>query len=104
MRVTVYQSQLSEYDSNPDADLKIFDDNDKMVGMNYFSGNYELNIAGSDAIGNIMGGGPEWISVPLDTDIYATIDASPAKKWAEENNIVLSDITADVKVIQYDEY
>ncbi len=89
--------------TNPDVDLKVFDYDGKMVGMNYSSDEYEVGIAGANTSGNIPGGGPEWIAYPNNINSYYIIDSTPLRKWASENNITVSNISAELQGIQYDE-
>lgn len=87
----------------PDIDLKVYNSTGQMVGTNYTSGLYEIGIDGVNTSGNIQGGS-EWISYPESmNDLYAVLDITPLKKWAEEVNIVLPEnITVPMYMIQYD--
>lgn len=85
-----------------DIDLRAYTYDGKKIGMDYTSMEYLLpdDIRTS---GNIPGGGPEWISVPRDTNIYYMIDATPAREWAEELNLTIEDLQATWQVVYYDE-
>lgn len=87
----------------PDIDLHMYSYDGKMVGMDYNSLNYENQIIGATTSGNIPGGGPEWISIPRDIKTYYTVDVSPLKKWAEETNTPLENVSVMWNVIDYDE-
>jgi hypothetical protein len=86
----------------PSIDLKVYNSAGQMVGMNYTSGMYEVGIEGVNASGSIQGG-TEWVSYPSNMDLYAVIDATPLKKWAEEVNITLPEnITVPMNMVEYD--
>ncbi len=67
-----------------DIDLKVYSADGMMVGMCYDTDKYLVEIPGARASGNIGGGGPEWISVPDDIEIYYEIDTSPIENWLDE--------------------
>jgi len=86
-----------------DVDLRAFTVDGQRVGMNYSSGMYEIGIQDAVASGNILGGGPEWISLPDEIFAHFVIDATPAVEYAQEHNITITSITANLSVVQYDE-
>ncbi len=86
----------------PDIDLKVYNSAGQMVGMNYTSGMYEIGIDGVNTSGNTQGG-PKWIAYPDSMDLYAVLDATPLKLWAEETNTTLPEnITVPMYMVQYD--
>jgi M6 family metalloprotease-like protein len=100
----VVSSEPTELDGQFDVDLHIYDADGRHVGMNYATGEYEVEIPGATTWGNVPGGGPEWIGVPAGVPFHAVSDATPAREWAELHPTVdPSDlhITATVTVIGY---
>jgi len=75
--LVIQGADLAENDGNLDVDLHIKTSEGEDVGMNYQDNIYVINIAGAETSGNLMGGGPEWISVPKNTEVTAYITISP---------------------------
>jgi hypothetical protein len=89
---------------NPfDVDLQVFTKDGRKVGMDYGTGNYIVGIGGARTSGNILGGGPEWISVPDHEEVYFVIDPARAREWAEELGVANISIEAETAVISYDD-
>jgi len=87
-----------------DIDLHAYSFDGRMVGMNYTSGEYEIQIEGARASGNLLSCGPEWISVPSDIHVYFTLDPTPAREFMESLNISLpSNVTVTWQIVYYDE-
>ena len=93
----------------PDINSTPFDVNlyatseEKTVGLNVTSNIYEMPIDSAEASGNVRAAGSEWITLPNNVEAYYIIDASLARKWLEENNESVSNITVEMQVIRYDE-
>ena len=86
-----------------DVDIQVYTIDGRKVGMDYDNWEYIMEIDGARTSGNVPGGGPEWISVPMTEEVYFTINATSAKRWAEELGIHDLQITTDVKVIFFDD-
>ena len=91
------------YENYFDIDLHVYSYDGQHIGMNYTSMEYEIQIPDAETSGNILGGGPEWISVPEDTKIYYIIDITLAREWSEELNVTIENITASWQVVCYDD-
>jgi len=86
-----------------DIDLHAYTYDGHTVGMNYMTGVYELDVQGARSSGNIPGCGPEWISLPGSSGtIYFTVDPTPARKFAEQHDLPVSDIQATLQLLYYD--
>ncbi len=87
-----------------DIDLHAYTFDGKSVGMNYTSGEYQIQIEGARASGNIPACGPEWISVPTSENVFFTIDPTPARSFLKRLNITApKNVTVTWAVIYYDE-
>ena len=86
-----------------DIDLHMFTDDSRRVGMDYSSGEFINEIDESEASGNAMGAGREWILIPDNIKGSAFVDITQAEKWAEENDKELLDIEVYWQVIHFDE-
>lgn len=89
--------------NKPDIDLHVVSQDGKRIGMNYDTGEYEMQIDGVSTSYNIPGGGPEWISIPNNVDVSYYLDTTPLKKWAEETGANVTNIKADFRVTTFDE-
>jgi|GEM_PF-3465424 len=82
-----------------DIDLHVYDLEGRHVGMNYETGEYELQIPDARTVGNIGDGGFEWISVPGSIKNYKVfIDPLLARKWSEKTGRKI-EISCDVRLI-----
>jgi hypothetical protein len=68
----------------PDMDLHAYDDQGDHVGMNYQTGQYENNIPGAIASGNLVGG-TEWIYVPSGTHVRYEISTYRTQQFLAAN-------------------
>jgi hypothetical protein len=85
--------------TNPDFDLHAYSNTGEHVGMNYLTGGYETEIDGSRTSGNILNGGPEWISLPDDVQAHFPLDATPAGEWVEELGADSFSIEAEIQAV-----
>lgn len=102
---TENQSAISEFiptENQPDIDLHVTSQDGKKVGMNYDTGEYEIQIDGATTSYNIPGGGPEWISIPDNVKASYYVDTTPLKKWSEETGATVTDIEAQWRITTFD--
>lgn len=93
---------LAEEDGNLDVDLHMKTSEGKEVGMDYSKNTYVVSINNAETSGNLMGGGPEWISVPDDVDVQAFVTISPDLKALLESDPAASvEVSTSLEV--YDE-
>lgn len=64
----------------PDLDLHAYSDDGKHVGMNYTTGEYEIQIPNATASGDLWNG-QEWIFVPEDVNVHFVVDAKDNKEF-----------------------
>jgi hypothetical protein len=64
----------------PDLDLHAYSDDGKHVGMNYITGEYEIQIQGATASGDLWNG-QEWIFVPEDVNVHFVVNAKDNKDF-----------------------
>ena len=89
-----------------DVDLHVYSNDGRHVGINYETMEYEVQIEGAETSGDSPGGGPEWISIPDGVEYYAVVDATSARRWAEEHpDLEVEDlnVTASATTAYYDE-
>ncbi len=79
--------------SNLDVDLHIITSDGRRIGMDYPNDTYYNEIEGAVTSGNVLGGGPEWITVPEDINATAYVTLSPDLK-----TLILSDNSSTVEV------
>lgn len=92
---------IPEY-SNLDVNLVVVSSDGKKVGMDYISGIYHNDIKDAHTSGNILGGGPEWISIDQNIDANAYIDLTAELKELIKNDELLN-VKINAKLIVYDE-
>jgi M6 family metalloprotease-like protein len=68
----------------PDLDLHAVTPDGKHIGMNYTSGEYEMQIQGGVSSGDLVGG-EEWIFVHTRTEVRYFVDSHDVQKFLEEN-------------------
>jgi len=91
------------YDTSLDFDLHVFTTEGEHIGMNYEHDEYEIEAYGAATSGNIPGAGPEWIAFPSDSEIaYLAMDPTPAREFAEESGLTISDIQVTFQIRYYD--
>ena len=77
-------SDISNNSTSPDLDLHAVTPDGLHIGMNYTSGEYELQIPGGVTSGDLIGG-EEWIFVPTGTEVRYYVDSHDVQKYLEEN-------------------
>jgi len=80
-----------------DIDLKFISIDGRIVGMNYTTGAYEVEIDGAYTRGNVLGCGQEWIMVPRMTSGFFILDPFPAMKYCESLGIPYQNVTVLVE-------
>jgi hypothetical protein len=86
-----------------DLDLHAYAYDGREIGMDYATGEYKVQIADARTTFNTPGGGPEWISLPEDENVYYVIDPTPAREWANELGVEVENIKALWEIVYYDE-
>jgi PKD repeat protein len=89
-------------DSNPDVDLHVITSDGRHVGMDYINGTYYNEIEGAETSGNLLGGGPEWISMPANIDATAYVTISPDMETLLSDNDSFN-VSVSSTFIVYDE-
>jgi hypothetical protein len=69
----------------PDLDLHAYTYDGKHVGMNYETGEYEVQIPGARALGDYMGS--EWIWIPADVEVYFTVSSRDTDVFLKEYQV-----------------
>jgi hypothetical protein len=73
--------------TTPDLDLHAYTPDGKHVGMNYTSGEYEMQIPNSYSSGDMIGG-KEWMFFPTGTEVRYYVSSHDVQKFLEENSDV----------------
>jgi len=81
--------------AQPDLDLHAYDDQGNHVGVNYETGEYEINIPGAEASGDYLIS-EEWISVPEGTDVRYEVSRYDIEQFLTEN----PDIAASLESLE----
>jgi hypothetical protein len=68
----------------PDLDLHAYTTDGRHIGVNYETGEYEVQIPGARASGDLFQGS-EWISVPPSVKVYFVVSARDVEKFYEQN-------------------
>ena len=92
-------------ESHFDVDLHAYSYNGQHVGIMYSTMQYECQINGAE-FRSISGGGSEYIALPANVNSYFVVDATLAKKWADEHPLLTPndlEITADVMLTYFDD-
>ena len=85
----------------PDLDLHVYDVYGNHVGMNYDTWEYEVNISGAVASGDLKDS-PEWVFFPEGTQISRSYVSAEKAKLYLEDNPQLKQYAAEVKsTIEY---
>jgi Tol biopolymer transport system component len=66
----------------PDLDLHAYDGNRRHVGINYTTGEYEMQIPGATASGDLWNG-REWIFVPAGTIVHFEVNSEDTAKYVQ---------------------
>lgn len=87
-----------------DVDLRAFTIDGKLVGMDYVTNKYRLEIEGARTGGNTPGCGPEWISVPLGIEGVTYFEVNPHKALETANYFGFSvvNMTVTIQILYYD--
>jgi M6 family metalloprotease-like protein len=75
---------LNDIGPLPDIDLHAWDETGRHVGLNYSSGEYERQIPGSEASGDLRGD-DEWIYVPEGTQVRYAVSADKTRQFLQAN-------------------
>ena len=75
---------LTDNSTAPDLDLHAVTPEGLHIGMNYTSGEYEMQIPGGVSSGDLIGG-EEWIFVPVGTQVRYYVDSRDVQQYLEEN-------------------
>ena len=67
---------------SPNLDLHAYTPDGRHIGMNYTSGEYENQVEGAVASGDLEGG-DEWIFVPFGTNVTYAVSSYPTGKFLE---------------------
>jgi M6 family metalloprotease-like protein len=76
--------RLNDVGPLPDIDLHAWDDQGRHVGPNYSTGEYERQIPGTEASGDLRGE-VEWIYVPEGTQVRYAVSAEKTRQFLEAN-------------------
>jgi M6 family metalloprotease-like protein len=75
----------SLYDApEPDLDLHVYADDGRHVGMNYVTGEYEVQVDGAETSGNQINS-HEWILLPAGTGFHYTVRSAPTQAFLVDN-------------------
>jgi hypothetical protein len=89
----------------PDIDLHAYSADGKHVGINYQTGEYEIQIPGAIASGDLMNG-REWIFVPEDIDVRFTVSTKDIEKFLnlcpDASNLTDGTETFMLSLVYYD--
>jgi len=89
----------------PDLELHAYDDQGRHVGVNYETGEYENQIPGAEASGDLVYD-DEWIFVPEDTEVHFVVSSQDIQEMLEEypelQEITDGIETYEVQAIYYD--
>lgn len=81
--------------NHPDVDLHAITEDGKHIGVNYNTGEYEIQVGASRGSLNTPGGGPEWIYMPDNIKASYYFDITPLKKWADEVGVEITEIKTE---------
>jgi M6 family metalloprotease-like protein len=84
----------------PDIDLHAYDDQGRHVGLNYETGEYELQIPGAVASGDLRGA-EEWIYVPEGTAVRYEVSAYKTEQFLAANPAFRADAKPQEFEIEY---
>jgi hypothetical protein len=73
-----------EGDMEPDLDLHVYTDDGRHVGMNYVTGQYEVQVTGALTSGNLLNA-HEWILLPQGIPYHYIVRSTSTSKFLEEN-------------------
>ncbi len=93
-----------EFAAKPGIDLHAYDSAGNHVGMNYQTGDYEVNIPGADASGE-MNGGEQWIFVPAGTQVTYVVSTNSTQEFLANNPAYSSSVKPldySAEAVKYD--
>ena len=70
--------------TGPDLDLHVYTDDGRHVGMNYVTGQYEMQVDGALASSNLLNA-HEWILLPQGIPFHYIVRSTSTSKFLEEN-------------------
>ncbi|MHA1829613.1 MAG: dockerin type I domain-containing protein, partial [Candidatus Heimdallarchaeaceae archaeon] len=89
---TLANPSSGESDNLPDLDLHLYCDDGRHIGMNYETGEYEVDIPDAIVSGDNQNA-PEWIFIPKDiTNCHYVVSSYDNQKFLEENPEVAQQI------------
>jgi len=86
-----------------DLDLHAYTYDGREIGMDYATGEYKVQVADAKTTFDTPGGGPEWISLPEDENVYCVIDPTPAREWADEIDVSVENVKVTWEIVYYNE-
>jgi len=88
----IRNSPMFEPITAPDLDLHLYTDDGRHIGMNYETGEYEIQIEGVIVSGDAQDA-PEWIFIPPDvTNYHFVVSSHDNQKFLEENPEIAQEI------------